>query len=120
MSERLRVNGKREAGDQRPEAAGQLVAWVQFSRGQLTPFLEGQLERLCHLREVGSQGRATSGGMWKSCQGEEPDLGDEKTNWARALGVARAHAQARRQACHFSDAIHLDFGTKSLIDLERT
>lgn len=50
--------------------------------------------------------------MWKSCQGEEPDLGDEKTNWARALGVARAHAQARRQACHFSDAIHLDFGDK--------
>lgn len=36
MSERLRVNGKREAGDQSPKAVGQLVAWVQgpaFSRG---------------------------------------------------------------------------------------
>lgn len=79
-----------------------------------------QLERLCHLREVGSQGRATSGGMWRSCQGEEPDLRDEKKYCACALGVARAHAQARRQVCHFSDAIHLDLGTKSLIDLERT
>lgn len=80
-----------------------------------------QLERLGHLRGAGAQGRATSGGMWKSCQGEEPDLRDEKKIVHVYLGVHRHMCRPEDNCeCHFSDAIHLDLGTKSLIDLDRT
>lgn len=100
------------------EAAG----WLAGGMGTRASIFLGamRLERLGQLREVGTQGKSTSGGMWKSCQGEEPDLRDEKKIVCVYLGVhSDMHRPEDNCECHFSDVIHLDLGTKSL-DLDRT
>lgn len=97
------------------KAAGQLVAWVQgpaFSRGSAI-------------------GEARPSERGRSSRKKQPlvgcrNLARERSQMKKKivcvyLGVHRHMCRPEDNCeCHFSDAIHFDLGTKSLIDLDRT